>query len=66
MLFIDKIKSQFPKLKNIFEIGAHRGSDIFVIIKAWLEQNGFQEVDRVHQLKISGDSLFLNTRFLKN
>lgn len=38
----------------------------FIIIKAWLEHNGFQEVERVHQLEISGDSLFLNTRFLKD
>lgn len=44
----------------------YNGETDFVVIKTWLEHNGFQEVDRVHQLEISGDSLFLNTNYLNN
>lgn len=39
MLFLEQIKKSYPKLKNIFEVGAHRGHDIPEIIKYWPETN---------------------------
>lgn len=41
MLFLDRVKDQFPDLKNIFEVGAHRGSDIYEISKLWPDANIF-------------------------
>lgn len=39
MLFLESVKDQFPNLKNIFEIGAHRGNDIFDITSMWPNAN---------------------------
>ncbi|NBP03239.1 MAG: FkbM family methyltransferase [Proteobacteria bacterium] len=39
MLFLENIKEKFPRLNNIFEVGAHRGNDIDNIIYTWPEAN---------------------------
>jgi hypothetical protein len=39
MLFLGSVKEKFPKLNNIFEVGAHRGNDIDNIISTWPEAN---------------------------
>jgi FkbM family methyltransferase len=39
MLFLEDVKKNFPNLKNIFEVGAHRGGDIFDIISIWPDAN---------------------------
>lgn len=39
MLFLDKIKEKYPDIKNIFEIGAHRGYDIPEMVKFFPEAN---------------------------
>jgi len=31
MLFLETVKEVYPDLKNIFEVGAHRGADIYEI-----------------------------------
>jgi len=37
MPFLEKLKEEFPDLKTIFEVGAHRGIDIPEIHKLWPE-----------------------------
>ena len=37
MLFLNEIKLKYPNLKNIFEVGAHRGHDIKHIVETWPE-----------------------------
>jgi FkbM family methyltransferase len=39
MLFLDKIKEKYPDIKNIFEIGAHRGYDIPEMVSVFPEAN---------------------------
>jgi FkbM family methyltransferase len=39
VLFLDKVKNKYPSLKNIFEVGAHRGYDIEGILEKWPEAN---------------------------
>lgn len=39
MLFLEDVKKNFPCLKNIFEVGAHRGNDIGTITSMWPEAN---------------------------
>lgn len=39
MLFLNELKKTNNKIKNIFEIGAHRGYDIDEITKFWPEAN---------------------------
>lgn len=41
MLFLKQVKDRFPDLKNIFEIGAHRGNDINEILEFWPDSNIF-------------------------
>lgn len=41
MQFIQTVKNRFPNLKNIFEVGCHRGYDVFDIIKLWPDANVF-------------------------
>jgi FkbM family methyltransferase len=35
MLFLETVKEVYPDLKNIFEVGAHRGDDIYEILRMW-------------------------------
>jgi len=35
MLFLDQVKNKYPNLKNIFEVGSHRGYDILDILEKW-------------------------------
>lgn len=39
MLFLKETKLAYPNLKNIFEVGAHRGYDIPHILEYWPEAN---------------------------
>ncbi len=35
--FLDEIKASYPDIKNIFEVGAHRGYDVLDLVKYWPE-----------------------------
>jgi len=39
MLFLEKIKMVLPDIKNIFEVGAHRGYDVLELAEYWPEAN---------------------------
>jgi 2-O-methyltransferase len=56
--FLHSIKS--ITLEWSTEYTYYEGETDFSVIKHWLERNNFKEIDRVYQLKISGDSLFFN------